>query len=361
MPAIQCKVLRALARRQDPASASTPNAQIRWAIGWHLTERVFAGQAGLLTLADRPLCLVEYMPELIDVVAVEFPARTSGTRFQAVAPFAPLADITLGGSGAVLSLSGATATGYFAPANDGAPPDVAMARSTYGSGRSVILGFDPSTGSAQADAALLVRRAVDDVTPHNRSAPLGVTGIRLQVSSTTASAASMVRERLTAPAVAVSAQPAGMVGAGGASVEWTADLAEGGTKSFWSFVRLPDEVGTYAVEAEVRSSSPGTTGGAKLTLAIANDRTGADLISDAVALVEAVGEKKDGFLRGEILRCLRDVQTRTVSTRADVETNLSDLIVAVDDAKMLTAATKGQIRQSLDEVLRYWEARWYVF
>jgi hypothetical protein len=58
---------------------------------------------------------------------------------------------------------------------------------------------------------------------------------------------------------------------------------------------------------------------------------------------------------------LAQVQARHLSRRTDVELNLSDLLFAAQRASEVPGATGAQLRQQLDHLILYWEARWYVY
>jgi hypothetical protein len=55
------------------------------------------------------------------------------------------------------------------------------------------------------------------------------------------------------------------------------------------------------------------------------------------------------------------VQARAVAGKADIEANLLDLLDAIDAAKTLKSVDPTGVRLALDELVRYWEARWSVY
>ena len=68
-----------------------------------------------------------------------------------------------------------------------------------------------------------------------------------------------------------------------------------------------------------------------------------------------------GARKTAITARLAQVQTRTISRRADLESNLSDLLFAAERASGIPNTAGAQVRQQIDNLILYWEARWYVY
>jgi hypothetical protein len=91
---------------------------------------------------------------------------------------------------------------------------------------------------------------------------------------------------------------------------------------------------------------------------VTNAETGTDLMADAQALASTLPTSgANGLLRSTIQAILLRVQNRTVTSRTDVEANLADLFLAVTASRGLSSNSQA-MRLSLDELIRYWEARW---
>ena len=112
--------------------------------------------------------------------------------------------------------------------------------------------------------------------------------------------------------------------------------------------------------AALQSSGPRVFGTFPFDLTVA--QTGQDLqanASAAAALLPSSG--KDGAIRTQIQQALASVAARPIHSRTDIEANLKDLLGAAAQASSLRTVDPTAVRLALDELIRYWEARWSVF
>jgi subtilase family serine protease/flagellar hook assembly protein FlgD len=343
----------------DPKPWDSPPVKTRKAIARELTELTYAGHAGVISIRSRP----ENLPKYRELLGADLEGYVQETRFTAVGdPFAPMPDLTLGGRAVSLDLLGAIGAGHYASSSRCAGRDVAVATMTLGAGRSVTMGFDPSLATAAVGAAQALGRAVDFVMPADVVAPLAVVGVEVGVNSSANSARTIVRGSVAAPVEIVGAQPQATIDPGGTVAEWSLDLVAGQTSLVWVFPRVPDIKGKSTVTIEVRSSQPGMTAAATQAIDLVNSKTGADLLSDAFAATASLPHGgHDRLLYRQIQQDLIAVQNRIVRSRSDVEKNLSTLLDAVKSSKDLKSPGGASVRLALDELIRYWEARWFVY
>ncbi|MHB8873510.1 MAG: Ig-like domain-containing protein [Myxococcaceae bacterium] len=331
----------------------------REAIALELTEQVFAGRAGAVAMRTRR----ENLPKLREVFGLDLQGRANKAQVSFVAPvLGPLADLGLVGRAVRLKLTGATVLAQYVPAAQ--PSQVAAAANSLGLGKSVSFGFDLSQATPGGDAGLALRSAVSFVTPApGLLSPLSVAGVEVGVTNLAKATQTRVRETLSAPLWAVDARPQASISASRQLIEWAFPLARDEAKSLRYFVRLPDAAGTYATYTELAAIRPtGTRVFGTFGLDLTVSGTGTDLLLAAqatAALLPASGH--DGVLRGKIESELTKVQLRPVASRADIEENLENLLEAVEDAERLNSSNKTSVRLAVDELIRYWEARWYVF
>jgi len=62
-----------------------------------------------------------------------------------------------------------------------------------------------------------------------------------------------------------------------------------------------------------------------------------------------------------MLADLYSVSRRSITSAASIESNLGDILDAVDQAKTLQTVDPIAIRLALDALVRYWEARWSTY
>jgi Tol biopolymer transport system component/flagellar hook assembly protein FlgD/subtilase family serine protease len=337
----------------DDLAFDLPDVRTRKAIAREVTELVNAGHAGVIGIRYRP----GLVPKYREVLGVDPGGFATSKRVKATAaPFAPSPDLTLSRAGVRLRLVGATEAGVYEQ-----PPilgsDTAVAVHTLGLGRSVTFGFDLSLASAAGHAVGALRRSVDLVTPVDVDAPLAVRGVEITLDA--GSGRTVLVSRVPLPLKVVGTAPAARVTALGDVASWQVDLSPSAATVLRLFARLPDARGVFPVTAELTLGSAASP--IRSVLSLTNAEAGGDLLAVAQSVVASLPTTgPDGQLTSAIQSLLASVQNRSVACRADVEANLVDLFAAI-------AATRGlssngpAMRLSLDEVIRYWEARWYGF
>jgi len=334
----------------DDLAGDLPAVLTRKAIAREITELVFSGHAGVVGIRARP----ELVPKYRAVLGVDPGGFVLGTKVRfTAAPLLPSGDLTLSRRGARLRLVGAAEAGVYQP-----PPllgsDAAAAVQAYGLGKAAAFGYDPSVATAAGDAALALRRAVDWVTPADGGAPLAV--LEVEIALDAGSGSATVVERVPAPLAIAGSLPAGLVSPTGDAVTWQVNLSPAAQTMLRLFARLPDARGSFPLAAERVPPS-----GAPATLALESAETGADLLANAraaAALLPAGGT--DGLLRSAIEAALGRIAARAVASRTEARANLGDLAVAVASARLITTADPTATRLALDELVRYWEARWWL-
>ena len=127
--------------------------------------------------------------------------------------------------------------------------------------------------------------------------------------------------------------------------------------TYWA--RLPDLSGTWSVTTDVR------VGGASVAQqqgSLSVTQSGANLLSSAQVTTRLLGTSGSvGSRRASILSRLSQVQARSISRRSDVDQNLEELLFAAQSAAQVQGSLGAQVRQQLDHLILYWEARWYVY
>jgi hypothetical protein len=186
------------------------------------------------------------------------------------------------------------------------------------------------------------------------SAPLVVRGVEIALDAGTGKATLV--DRVPLPLKVAGTAPAATMSAQGDVATWQVDLSPSAATILRLFARLPDARGTFPVTAELTIGGSTTT--RRSILDLTNAETGTDLMADAQAVAATLPTAgANGLLRAAIQAALLRVQNRTVTLRTDVEANLADLFLAVAASRGLSSNSQA-MRLSLDELIRYWEARW---
>lgn len=324
-----------------------------------VTERVFSAQAGLVVQHGR----ARHFERLDDVLGAEPDSRTQAASVAFQGPtFTALPALQLPAPSLVLELDGAQATAQYPGATRRAPR-VAAAANAFGNGRAVSWGFDLTLASPAAQAPVVLQRAADWVRPPQAPlAPLAVAGV--EVDLTNLAAANQTRVRTTLPpALGVESTLPQATATGTTTLEWLFPLARGQATALRFFVRLPDAAGVFTTSTEVAALRPsGTHVFGTYPFALAQAQTGQDELLGAQLLalgLPAVGP--DAAVRARLLADLAHVQARAVTSRAAIEFNLRDLLDAAEETEELHTVNPTPLRLSLDEVIRYWEARWSTY
>ena len=200
------------------------------------------------------------------------------------------------------------------------------------------------------------------VAPADARSPLAVAGVELALADGDRDGMLQIHESLEAPLLALAAVPTATIDPAGSALDWTL-AASDPTRLFRYFTRLPDQIGSYTTTTEVTAARPGGTqalGTFELELAVAE--TGTGLFEDArgaVALLPRTGH--DGQIRRRIESELARIAARAIHCQSDIERNLEDLFEALESARGLKTVSPAATRLALDELVRYWEARWYLY
>jgi hypothetical protein len=136
--------------------------------------------------------------------------------------------------------------------------------------------------------------------------------------------------------------------------------------TFKYLARLPDTEGSFGTFTTLGPGQkslcdpppPSSAEPQRFELDLAVGESGAGLLPDAQALLALVPSSgKNGTPRSRIEARLSAIGKRPVLAKADAEANLADLLDAVDETRNLGIDATA-LRLGLDELIRYWEARW---
>ena len=227
----------------------------------------------------------------------------------------------------------------------------------------VHFGFDLTAGAAQP-ATTALQQAVGFVAPTALPlAPFDMVGVEIDLNNKGTAATLQINENLPTGLDAVFATPDAWISPAGTLIEWSAVLQPQTNDVLRYLARLPDAAGTYTTTTTVLllgTGGPQTYKTVTLDLAVANSPT--TLMTNAQRIAAALPTSgSDANVRKKILADLVSVQLRTVKSRGDAEKNIEDLLDAVGWAEKLKTIDPTQTRLALDELIRYWEARWYSF
>ncbi|WP_257446203.1 CARDB domain-containing protein [Archangium lipolyticum] len=339
-------------------SGCAPNTPQPKVCQW-VTEWVHSGNAGLVAINPSSFQMLNSCREVLGL----YGSNASVLSSRAVVGWeGPL------GSQDVLEASSSEQAMVLQPEAGGATPaawygtargaEVAVATHTFGNGRIVSFGFDPSLATPSTGASTAFHSALSWVHPTPAELlPLGAVQMELDVrvsSSVTSPLDIRVREQLAPQLSVIKTEPLAP------SLEWTYSLNGGERSMPYYFVRLPDAVGQYETTtwAEVLlPEGPWRIGSRTRYLTVG--KTGEDLFSEARDIVETLpSQGPDGVHRTTIENLLNQVQTRPVATAADAEANLRDLYQAAMVTTGLSTVSPVQTRLALDRLIIYWEARW---
>ncbi len=327
-----------------------------------LTELTFSGKAGAVLVLATP----RHDRRLDELAGARQSGVVDDRTVSFAAPLAPLAALQLLQSGVRLRPAlGSAAALYTDDDGDGdnKPSEVAATVHGFALGSAITFGFDPSLGAPAISAQLALARAVGWTVPM-QPAPeaLGLASIQIDIANLAQSNTTRVRETLGAPLFALQASSPGVIDSGGSLITWQFPLAAGASTALQYFTRLPDKAGTFITSTEVAALLPSGTrifGNYPLPVTVRQSRS--DLEQSAQAAVFLLPSKgSDEHIRGQVLANLSSVAARPVGGKASIEQNLNELLEAGDDVKSLRSVDPTPARLALDELIRYWEARWTV-
>jgi hypothetical protein len=317
-----------------------------------LREHVWEG-VGLLLTTDEPCQL----PDLSDVLGVQILGalpKIDSADILAVAPPGPLA---LSGRGVVLKPRGSQVLAV--GAGKCAKTGVVATLSTYGRGRALTVGFDPERAPSPRMTEVMSAwlHAVADGPPPER-VPLSIETIDLEAKNL-GSVAREVRITATPPQMALVLETAPE-----ASVlsppTWLLPLAPQEGRSFSLLLGLSDDVGANSVLAELATKNDGTyVPYTARTLHLPVARSGAELLAEAQAgLLSLALKGPEDAHRRKALRVVAPIQGSGSLNRDQVEDRIEALLVALREVAQITSVDTGEVRLTMESLLRYWELRW---
>jgi hypothetical protein len=331
--------------------STTEDTTARVAIGRELTELVHAGRMGALVVRTRP----DDVPKIREMTGVDLRGTNGGGPiFVAQTPLGPAMELRADSDSTRLKLYGATPLATYSGG------DVAAAYESMGLGRAVTFGFDVSLATGGDSAAALLARAQDWVAPTSSLAPLSIAEIEIVVTNPASPSQTRVQETLAAGLSPVATLPPASVSVAPPQLEWWTTLDQDASATFRYLTRLPEETGTYATRTDVGALlAGGVRNVASRQFDLVLVESPADLRSEARAALAQLPSSAD-TTRGKISALLDQIDLRAVTDRTAAAQNISDLLDAVDLAKTVGSPEGESLRFALDELVRYWEARWYL-
>lgn len=128
------------------------------------------------------------------------------------------------------------------------------------------------------------------------------------------------------------------------------------------YAMTPDRAGTYEVRGEVGYIDKGNYNFYQnLSSNIIVGRNMADLTFAIISDLDALSLTGQDRANADIaIRHMQNVQARAIVNRADTENNIADILKAIDCLLSITGADISGIRSNMDDLLRSWEARWFM-
>jgi len=355
----------------NDATCTSALCATRRSMAREMTELAYSGKAGVVLIRNR----AEALPTMDELLGTDVngAVSASGVTFNSASPLGPLPNLSVGSPLFSLKLltggaSASTYTGVTSP-KTGGPFNAAVTR-TLLQGKAVSFGYDLTKATTATNAANALLTAVNVVTPVAPALkPLSIAFVRIDVTRDSSITSYYVQERVPGPTAFVSQmpQPPGACSDTSVNGYWRGGATAASpslTMVFEYLARVPDQAGTFPVRTTVgvtsSCDSPPNPDPRAVdnTLQLSVAENGAGLLADANAAAAALPSTGgDGTVRANIQQKLSAVGSRVVTTKTDAEANLTDLLAAVDQAKTLTVDPTA-MRLALDELIRYWEARW---
>ena len=144
---------------------------------------------------------------------------------------------------------------------------------------------------------------------------------------------------------------------------WTINirLEPNETRAILYYALMPDKAGTYTLQTEVGYMENGTYNFYQ-TLS-ADIVVNKDAVAAAVDIITALNmltvSGQDKAKVDNAVRYMADVQGRSITTDADIDKNIQDILKAIDSLLDVTSADTSNIRLMMDQLLKVWEGRWY--
>jgi hypothetical protein len=337
----------------EPAPGDTPALTVRKAWSRELTEQIFSGHAGLVVIRPRE----EDLPLLYDALGADFRGTTPHSMVQfSASPLTGEAfylSSPMGGS--ILKVYPGQTVALYSESNNTA----AGALNTWGQGRTVTLGIDLSSALPATQAGnALVSSVLYVEPPAPQPAPLGVATLELMMTSQRQPLVVRAQESLPSALQALWTHRGGSILEGGHGIEWSELELEHHVQLGARFVlRLPETPGSHTSTASLTSvqGTPQPLGTWQWD--ITQPLTPAEL---EARVRTAIGELGDPGQAHGIVTLLDGVEARPIAQRGDIEANITDLLAAADMTRALSGGS-APVRKALGDLLRYWEARWFVY
>jgi len=239
--------------------------------------------------------------------------------------------------------------------------------SDYGTGRSVFYAFDLSMSLSEGNLAeysdLLaasvgyVHKAIDSSNLH----PYGLVPYDLTVSSPGRGFALNLDVSYPMEMTILDSQTDSWV----ASNPWSFDLnvPSGETAIVPYSILLPDLYGTFTLSVESGFTETDTyTFLQNEVFEIGMDQDSNDLINtiiDDVSVLQLDGQDSAKGL--DIITSLVNVQTNTINGEGDIQTNIHEILQAIDSLLLIESVDMSDIRRKLNTLLRIEQGRYYFY
>jgi len=340
----------------EPTPDDPPAVKARKAWSRELTEQLFSGHTGLVVIRPRP----EGLSLLGDTLGVNFAGTTQHS--MVLFPSSPV-------SSEAFYLSSPTGGSFLYSVLEPSDPNVAYYSDsnglsagllhTLGQGRAVTLGIDLSSALPAAQAGNALSSSVSYVEPlPPEPAPLGVAAVELSMTSQAQPLVVRAEETLPSALQALWTHRDGSILGGGHGIVWSELPLEHQVRLGARFLlRLPENPGSHTSTASLTDdpASPAQLGIWQWD--ISQPLTPAQLLARARTASAEMGNEARALL---ILKSLDRVETRVITERTDIDANIADLL----DAAVMTQPMGGTsipVRKALDDLIQYWEARWFLF
>jgi hypothetical protein len=260
---------------------------------------------------------------------------------------------TLGVSGAILSVEPVSVDQVMAITTEG---NAAVVANTYGLGRSLFMAFD--LGVSITDATVnewltVLMKAVEQVHLPQTGAMLLPGQIRpVQVMATSQSDVQMPLTVAYSPdMVLIDSATGAQIAANPATFGLT--LQAGVPAHVLMYVMVPDDAGSYGVQAQAGGAS------SSVLLMVNNDTAAmADGLIQTLSSLKVTGGEKQ-LVKDAVAR-VEAVKTRTASSVADIEQNISDILAVEQILKKIATTSVDDARADNERFLGVWQELWYI-
>ena len=327
-------------------------------IGEEVREAVHSGDA-LIFIKTKP----DADPFLDDVFGVNFKGKTTSDNLTVNLQSGPIsAEATLQTIGkSVVSAVTATSAQVLGTVADKQDTYPAIIFNQYDRGKVLLYTFDLLNTSDPALASALLVESLNFVRPaEGTPRPLNDMPVRITVKNSTEPVDVKVTETLPTGATADTVVPKAAAADG--TLIWQKSLAVNETARFGYYLKLPDIAGDYRAKTELTYSNNGLFrlyGNYEILMSVESNSD--DLLGNIVTDLKAMLQGKTGAAADLIARAIDSALQvmRTASTRKEIENNIRYVVAAIDAVRMLPIDA-APIRNDLDELLKFWEKKWYL-